>query len=141
MNMMYATKRIHFGLFLSLGFLAALPYLAAQGKPRVIEITATKDESFRVAGQKGDPVITVKPGEVVTLRFTAFKGPEYGKDGTVHDFTIKELKDQGWSFRLKEGTQEFTVVAPDKPGEYLAECTVKCGPKHEDMRAKLIVKP
>jgi len=109
--------------------------------PRVVNVTATKDAKFKVLGQK-DPIITVKPGEVVRLRITAEKGPEYEKDGTVHSFTIKELKDQGWDLRLKEGTQEFTLVAPDKAGEYVVECTVKCDPKHhDDMKAKLIVKP
>ena len=122
-------------------FLTLLPSIVFGQGPRAIEITATKDNKFRVAGQKGDPVITVKPGEVVKLRFTSFKGPEWEKDGTIHDFTIKEFKSQGWSLRLKEGKQEFTLVAPDKPGEYKVECTVKCGKGHDDMRATLVIKP
>jgi heme/copper-type cytochrome/quinol oxidase subunit 2 len=118
-----------------------LPLLImAADSPRLIEITATKDAKFKVAGQK-DPIITVKPGQVVRLRIISQKGPEWAKDGAVHTFTIKELKDQGWDLRLKEGTQEFTLVAPDKPGEYEIVCLVQCGPKHEDMKAKLIVKP
>jgi len=123
-------------------FLVLLPsLLLGGGAPRFIEITATKDSKFKVAGQK-DSVITVKPGEVVHLKITAQKGPEFEKDGAVHSFTIKELKDQGWDLRLKEGVSEFTLVAPDKAGEYVIECTVKCDPKHhDDMKAKLIVKP
>jgi heme/copper-type cytochrome/quinol oxidase subunit 2 len=123
-------------------FLFLLPSLfAADAGPRLIEITATKDARFVIKGQK-DPVITVKPGEVVHLKITAQKGPEFEKDGTVHSFTIKEFKDQGWDLRLKEGLNEATLVAPDKPGEYVIECTVKCDPKHhDDMKAKLIVKP
>jgi len=118
--------------------LLPLPFFAA-GAPRLIEITATKDAKFKVAGQK-DPVTTVKPGEVLRLKITAQKGPEFEKDGAVHSFTIKELKDQGWDLRLKEGVSEFVLVAPVKPGEYLIECTVKCDPKHhDDMKAKLIV--
>jgi len=122
-------------------FVLLLPSLVVGDGPRVVEISATKDDTFRVTGQKGDPVITVKPGEVVKLHFTSVKGPEYEKDGTIHDFCVKELKDQGWDFRLKEGKQEFTAVAPDKPGEYNVECTVKCGKMHENMKATLVVKP
>lgn len=129
-----------FKLIVPMFLLLLTSLLLAQG-PRVIQITATKDDTFRIPGQKGDPVITLKPGEVVKLQFTSFKGAEFEKDGTIHNFSIKELKDQGWDLRLKEGKQEFTLVAPDKPGEYKVECTVKCGPHHEDMKATVIVKP
>ena len=111
----------------------------AQG-PRMLQITATKDETFRVAGQKGDPILNLKPGEVVKLQFTTANGPEFEKDGTGHTFTIKEFKDQGWDLRLKEGKQEFTLVVPDKPGEYSVECTVKCGKGHDGMKMKVNVK-
>ena len=121
--------------------LILLPSIVFGQGPRVIEITATKDNKFKVPGQKGDPVINLKPGEVVKLRFTSFKGPEFEKDGTAHNFNIKEFQDQGWNLRLKEGKQEFTLVVPDKPGEYKVECSVKCGKGHEEMRATLVVKP
>jgi len=123
-----------------------LPTIVLGQAPRVIEITATKDNHFRCAGQKGDPVIELKAGEVVKLRFSAMKGPEYEKDGTSHDFTIKEFKDQGWSVRLKGGDKEpivteATLVVPNKPGEYKAGCfNVKCGKGHDDMVAKVIIK-
>lgn len=110
----------------------------AAGGPRVINVTADKDNRFKVPGQT-NPVITVKANEVIRLRITAIKGTEWDKDGTVHSFTIKELKDQGWDLRLKEGVQEFTLAAPADPGEYLIECTVKCGNGHDDMRMKMIV--
>lgn len=112
---------------------------AAAG-PRVINVTADKDNRFKVPGQT-NPVITVKANEVIRLRIAAHKSTEWDKDGTVHSFTIKELKDQGWDLRLKEGVQEFTLAAPADPGEYLIECTVKCGNGHDDMRMKLIVTP
>jgi len=48
-------------------------------------------------------------------------------------------KDQGWDLKLKEGTKDFTVIAPSKAGEYKIECTVKCGKGHDDMAMKLIV--
>jgi heme/copper-type cytochrome/quinol oxidase subunit 2 len=110
----------------------------ARGAPKVINVTADKDNRFKIPGQT-KPVITVKANEVIRLRITAHKATEWDKDGTVHSFTIKELKDQGWDLRLKEGVQEFTLVAPGDPGEYLIECTVKCGDGHDDMRMNLVV--
>lgn len=118
-----------------------LPATTSQaGGPRVIQVLATKDNTFQVVGQK-KPVITVKPGEVIKLEITAQKGTEWEKDGTVHSFTINSLKDQGWDLRLKPGKQEFTLAAPDTPGEYVIECTVKCGAGHDDMKMKLVVAP
>jgi heme/copper-type cytochrome/quinol oxidase subunit 2 len=109
--------------------------------PRVIAIIADKDNKFKVPGKK-DPVITMKAGEVATLKITAHKGEEMDmKDNAIHSFTIVALKDSGsWDFRLKEGVNTFTVVAPP-PGEYKIECTVKCGKGHDDMNMKLIVTP
>jgi heme/copper-type cytochrome/quinol oxidase subunit 2 len=105
----------------------------------VIEITADRDNKFKVPGQK-EAVITLKPDEVVVLRITARKATEWDKDGAVHSFTIVALKDKGWDLRLKEGTQNFTVMAPSEPGQYVVECTVKCGAGHEDMHMKVVVK-
>jgi len=110
------------------------------GTPRTFDIVADKDNVFRVTGQKKN-VITVKAGEVVKLRITAHKSSEWDKDGSVHSFTINKLKDQGWDLRLKEGTHEFTLVAPSEPGDYVVECTVKCGEGHDDMKMKLVVTP
>lgn len=110
----------------------------AGGGPRVINVIADKDNRYKVPGQT-NPVITVKKNEVIKLHITAHKATEWDKDGTVHSFTIKELKDQGWDLRLKEGVQDFTLAAPGDPGEYQIECTVKCGDGHDDMKMKLIV--
>lgn len=52
---------------------------------------------------------------------------------------MKKRRDQGWDIRLKEGTQDFMLVAPQEPGDYLIECTVKCGRGHEDMNMKLVI--
>jgi heme/copper-type cytochrome/quinol oxidase subunit 2 len=108
--------------------------------PRVVELVADKDNRFKVPGQK-KPVITVHVKEVIRLRITAHRGTEWEKDGAIHSFTVKEFKDQGWDLRLKEGVNEFTLVAPAEPGEYTVECTVKCGDGHEEMKMKLIVIP
>jgi len=110
----------------------------AGGGPRVINVIADKDNRFKIPGQTS-PAITVMKNEVIKLHITAHKATEWDKDGTVHSFTIKELKDQGWDLRLKEGVQDFTLAAPADPGEYVIECTVKCGDGHDDMKMKLIV--
>ena len=120
-----------------LGLAAALS-VSSQGK--VWEVIADKDQTFKVIGER-KPVITVKAGETVHLRITARKGTEMAKDGSVHSFTIKEFAEQGWNIRLKEGTQDYTLTAPSKPGEYVIECAVKCGPGHADQKMKLVVLP
>lgn len=119
-------------------FMAAVYPLRAAA-PRVIEVIADKDNTFKVIGSKKS-VITAKPGEVLKLKITSHKAQEADTDSAVHSFTIKELADQGWDIRLYEGTKTYTLVAPDESGEYVFECTVKCGDGHDDMRGKLIVK-
>ena len=107
--------------------------------PRVIEVIADKDNTFKVPGEK-KARITVKPGEKLILRITSHFGGEQSRDGSVHSFVVKKLREQGWDIRLKEGVQEYPLVAPQETGEYLVECTVKCGRGHDDMNMKLIVK-
>jgi heme/copper-type cytochrome/quinol oxidase subunit 2 len=136
---MTRTDRIRILGVLLLGVALLVPSFAVLGgEPRVIQVIADKDNQFKVPGQK-KPVITVKAGEVIKLRITAHKGTEWDKDGAVHSFTITALKDQGWDLRLMEGTKDYTLVAPNEPGEYKIECTVKCGEGHDDMRMKLVV--
>jgi heme/copper-type cytochrome/quinol oxidase subunit 2 len=114
-------------------------YTLAQA-PRVIQITADHDNRFKIAGQKV-PVITVKANEVIKFNVTGHKGTESDAKlpGCVHTFTIKELKDQGWDVCIKEGMNEFVLVAPSKPGEFKIECMDKCGKGHDDMGMKMIV--
>ena len=107
--------------------------------PRVVAIVADKDNTFKIPGQ-AKPVITAKPDEMLTLKVTSFAGPEVARDGSQHSLVIKNLRDQGWDLRLKGGTQTFTLRAPRSPGDYLVECTVKCGRGHDDMRMKLVVR-
>jgi heme/copper-type cytochrome/quinol oxidase subunit 2 len=109
-------------------------------QPRVIELTADKDNTFKVPGQN-KPVIMLKAGETVTLRITSYFGGEKARDNALHSFVVKKLRDQGWDIRLYEGTKDYTLVAPTTPGEYVAECTVKCGRGHDDMNMKVIIKP
>jgi heme/copper-type cytochrome/quinol oxidase subunit 2 len=116
-----------------------LPATPASDSIRVIEVIADKDNTFKVPGEK-KPAITVKPGEKVVLKITSHFGGEQARDGSVHSFVVKKLREQGWDIRLKEGTQEYPLVTPQEIGEYLIECTVKCGRGHDDMNMKLIVK-
>jgi heme/copper-type cytochrome/quinol oxidase subunit 2 len=105
---------------------------------RLVEVLADKDNVFKVPGQK-KAIIYAKVGEPLHLKITSHRGGESAHDGAVHSLSIKKLVDLGWDIRLMEGVQEFDVVAPPAPGEYLCECTVKCGRNHEDMNMKLIV--
>ena len=126
-------------LLLLVAMIVPALYTLAQA-PRVIQFTADHDNKFKVPGQKV-PVITVKAKEVIKFNVTGHKGTESDPKypGCVHTFTIKELKDQGWDVCLKEGMNEFVLVAPSKPGEYKAECMDKCGKGHDDMHMKIIV--
>lgn len=113
-------------------------------QPRIIEILADHDSRFKIAGEK-EPVITVKAGELVTLRITAIKANNRNRDGSIHGFTLLHAGDEtpvsGWDFLLKPGLQEFTLPAPAQPGEYVVVCTVICSQRHEGMRMKFIVLP
>jgi heme/copper-type cytochrome/quinol oxidase subunit 2 len=122
------------------GLIAISAYAADQtAGQRVIEVIADKDNTFKVPGEK-KPILTVKPGEQIVLRITSHFGGEQARDGAQHSFVAKKLRDQGWDIRLKEGTHDFALTAPREQGEYLIECTVKCGRGHDDMNMKLVVK-
>jgi heme/copper-type cytochrome/quinol oxidase subunit 2 len=116
-------------------------YLFAQ-EPRVIQLTADRDNKFKIPGQKA-PAITVKANEVIKFRVTGHKGTETDpqRPGCIHTFTVTELKDQGWDVCLKEGMNEFVLVAPGKPGTFNIECMSKCGTGHDDMSMKMSVTP
>jgi heme/copper-type cytochrome/quinol oxidase subunit 2 len=137
---MLLTRRKTTLLLTSVGVVLIGTAVAAVNEtPRVIEVTADSDNRFKIPKQKA-PVITMRVNEVAVLRITSRRGGEWDeKDGAVHTFTINALKDRGWNFRLKEGTQKFPVVAPNEPGEYVVECTIKCGKGHDDMKMKLVV--
>jgi plastocyanin len=117
----------------------AVSLTAAEGgvAARTVDLLADKDNKFKLAdGQKGP--LTLKAGEVVKFRINSLFGGEKARDGAVHSFVIRKLRDKGWSVRLKEGVQEFTLTAPSA-GNYLIECTVECGKGHDDMNMKMVV--
>ena len=74
------------------------------------------------------PVIKVKSGDNIELELTAAD--------VQHGFSVPQLG-------IKEAVQPgqpatITFKAPAR-GEYGIECSIICGPHHDDMRAKLIV--
>jgi heme/copper-type cytochrome/quinol oxidase subunit 2 len=109
----------------------------ADATPRTVELVATGNAQFKLAGGKKGPLV-LKAGERVMFKITAQPGATRAKDGSVHSFTVRKLKALGWDVRLKEGVQEFTLTAPP-PGEYTIECTVFCGGGHDDMNLKMVV--
>jgi len=122
--------------------LAAVPL--SWGQARVIEVTADSDSRYKIAGQRV-PEITVKAGEAILLRVTAHRGKSWNRDGSIHGFTLLRAKDRtkvdGWDLLFKPGTQEFQLIAPAEPGEYVAVCTVICSEEHEGMHMKFTVLP
>ena len=104
---------------------------------RTIDLVADKDNKWKLSDGSRGPV-TLKTGETVTFRIKSLFGGEKARDGAVHSFVVRKLRDKGWSVRLKEGVQEFALTAP-APGTYLIECTVECGPGHDDMKIKMVV--
>src|SRR5271169_3513158 len=116
----------------------------AWAEARVIELLADSDSRYKIAGER-TPEITVKAGEQVLLRVTARRGKTWNRDGSIHGFTLLRVKDRnkvdGWSLLFQPGTQEFHLVAPSEPGEYVVVCTVICSEDHEGMHMKFTVLP
>jgi hypothetical protein len=116
----------------------------AFGQARVIEVLADRDSHFKMSGMS-HAEITVKAGEPLLLRISARKGKTWNRSGAVHGFTLLRAGDHhkvtGWDLELKPGTQEFSLTAPDAPGDYEVLCTVICSEEHEGMRMKFVVLP
>jgi hypothetical protein len=142
----FIESAINLRLLVAMAVLSASCSWAQNAQPaaRVIEILADHDSRYKIEGQK-QPVITVRVGEQIILRITAKKAKNLNRDGSIHGFTLLRAKDRkpvpDWDFLLKPGTQEFTVVAPSEPGEYVAVCTVICSQDHEGMNMRFVVVP
>ncbi len=117
-----------------------VPFLCGQESPRVIQIVADRDNRFKLPGQSKQ-ILMLKANEPLLLKITAHRGEQSAVDGSVHSLVIRSLRSSGWDLRLKEGAQEIALRAPSVPGTYFAECTVRCGPGHDDMRLKIVVQP
>ena len=130
-------KTLRFQLLLAAALLAGGALAGATGDAsRTVQMVADKDNRFNLAD--GKDVLTLKAGEEVHFKITSHFGGEKARDGAVHSFVVRKLRDKGWSVRLKEGVQEFTLTAPG-PGKYLIECTVECGRGHDAMNFKMVV--
>jgi heme/copper-type cytochrome/quinol oxidase subunit 2 len=142
----FIESAINLRLLVAMAVLSASCSWAQNAQPaaRVIEILADHDSRYKIEGQK-QPIITVRVGEQIILRITAKKAKNLNRDGSIHGFTLLRAKDRkpvpDWDFLLKPGTQEFTVVAPSEPGEYVAVCTVICSQDHEGMNMRFVVVP
>jgi heme/copper-type cytochrome/quinol oxidase subunit 2 len=116
------------------------PLLRAQ--EHLIDVLADKDSRYKIVDER-TPEITVKAGQQVLLRITAHKAKTWNRDGSVHGFSLLRAKDRskvpGWDLLLRPGTQEFHLIAPSEPGEYVVVCTVICSEEHEGMNMKFIV--
>lgn len=110
----------------------------------VIEVVADKDSRYK-SPEGGKPEITLKAGEQVLLRVSARKAKSWNRDGSIHGFTLLRAGDRskvaGWNLLLRPGQQEFQLVAPAEPGEYVVVCTVICSEDHEGMNMRLLVVP
>jgi heme/copper-type cytochrome/quinol oxidase subunit 2 len=115
--------------------------LPSMAQIRTIEILADKDSRYKIAGQH-TPILRLKAGEQVVMRITAVRAKTWNRDGSIHGFALLRASDRtkvpGWNLLLRQGTQEFTLTAPE-PGEYQALCTVICSDDHEGMHMKVIV--
>ena len=49
------------------------------------------------------------------------------------------VQSAGLDLLLKPGTQEFSMTAPDEPGEYVVVCSVICSEEHEGMFMMFVV--
>jgi len=132
------------GLAVLVGFFCSCGWAQSAQPGRVIEILADHDSRYKMEGMK-QPAITVRAGEVITLRITAKKAKNVNRDGAIHGFTLLRAKDRRpvpeWDFLLKPGIQELTLEAPGEPGEYVVICTVICSQDHEGMNMKFVVLP
>ena len=135
-------RRVHG--WIAIGICSVALQVAAAAQARVIEVTADKDSRYRIAGQ-GKPAISAHVGEQLLLRITARRGKTWNRDGSIHGFTLLRAKDrtkvEGWDLLLQPGLNEFQLVAPSEPGEYVVVCTVICSEEHEGMNMKFTVMP
>jgi hypothetical protein len=113
-------------------------------QPHVIELLADSDSRYKIQGER-TPEINIKAGEQVLLRVTARRGKTWNRDGSIHGFSLLRAKDrtkvEGWDLLFKPGKQEFQLIAPAEPGEYVVVCTVICSEDHEGMHMKFTVLP
>ncbi|HXP41691.1 MAG TPA: hypothetical protein VN833_15655, partial [Candidatus Acidoferrales bacterium] len=74
---------------------------------------------------------------------TARKAESWNRYGSIHGFSLLRAKERskvpGWDLLLRAGTQEFSLIASDEPGEYVVVCTVICSEDREGMFMRFVV--
>jgi cytochrome c oxidase subunit II len=96
------------------------PVVRAQ-EPKRIEITAK-----RFTYDPGE--ITLKKGQPVVLVFTS--------EDVTHGFRVRELN---VDVKIPAGAPKEVKLTPQKTGDFVAHCSVFCGPNHGSMAMKLHV--
>lgn len=114
-------KKLGFLAVLNLFFLSLIPGCSKQQPAEHIKVVMKK-YAFE------PDVIKVKSGELVEL--------EVSTADVQHGFNIDDLGIKEPVNRGKPAV--FTFKAPAK-GEYKITCGIICGPRHDDMKAKLVV--
>src|SRR5260370_28139580 len=71
---------------------------------RTVELIADKDNKWKLGDGQKSP-LTLKSGETVTFKIKSLFGGEKARDGAVHSFVGRKLREKGGSVRLKEGVQ------------------------------------
>lgn len=112
-----------FGLLLLLNLIFLL-FIPGCSKPQPAEHIKVVMKKYSIEPD----VIKVKSGEVVELEVSTLD--------VQHGFNVDALGIKEPVNRGKPAV--FTFKAPAK-GEYQITCGIICGPRHEDMKAKLVV--
>ncbi|MCF6094381.1 cytochrome c oxidase subunit II [Microaerobacter geothermalis] len=80
-------------------------------------------------GESSRNSIEVKPGEKILFKLSS--------NDVIHGFNIPSV---GMIKEIEPGAiMPVSIEAPEKPGEYIIQCTEYCGIGHYQMKAKLIV--
>lgn len=73
--------------------------------------------------------LKVNPGEKILFKISS--------NDVIHGFNIPSLRITG---EIEPGeTYSYWIQAPEKPGEYVIQCTEYCGIGHYQMKGKIIV--
>lgn len=123
---------------LAIVLLIAASAMKPAGAEQLIEIRAstvldegTPAKVTRESGGWLPRLITVRQGEMVTLRITAVKG--------AHELVIPAFGVD--THRIAEGQTVQVEFVADRAGTFPFTCEFQCGPRHVRMRGSLIVKP
>lgn len=106
-------------------FLAVLGLMGCNRQPKA-EPAHIQVMAHRYAFEPA--VIRVKKGQNVTL--------EISTSDVQHGFSVKEL---GIDESIQKGRPAMVNFRPSQAGEYKVECSIICGPRHEQMQGKIVV--